>query len=65
MLLCVKTVSYQFYLNDSMIGPVFPNRGLKQGDPLSLYLFLLCVKGLSNSFDNATAAGIIHGCKIS
>lgn len=65
MLLCVKTVSYQFCLNGSLIGPVVPKRGLRQGDPLSPYLFLIYVEGLSNLLDQATANDTIHGCKIS
>lgn len=64
MLLCVRTVSYQFCLNGSIVGPVIPKRGLRQGDPLSPYLFLLCVEGISNDLDNAVLNGTIHGCQI-
>lgn len=65
MMLCVKTVSYNFYLNGMHIGPVFFRRGLRQGDPLSPYLFILCVEGLSNVIDVASTKGVIHGCNIS
>lgn len=64
ILLCVKTVTYNFCFNDSSIGPVFPKKGLRQGDPLSPYLFLICVKGLSNALDVAASNGDVHGCRI-
>ena len=64
MMLCVTTVSYEVCLNGSSIGPIFPRRGLRQGDPLSPYLFLLCVEGLSNSLDRAAADGRVHGCRV-
>lgn len=64
MLLCVKIVSYQFRLNGSMVGLVFPKRGLRQEDSLSPYLFLLCVEGLSNVLDHALEIGNIRGCNI-
>lgn len=65
MLICVQTVSYQFCINGTMVGPVIPKRGLRQGDPLSPYLFLICVEGLSNALEKVVADGAIHGCKIS
>ncbi|KAL8118342.1 hypothetical protein AgCh_016030 [Apium graveolens] len=46
------------------IGPVNPNRGLRQGDPLSPYLFLFCVEGLSFLLTKAVENGKIHGCQI-
>lgn len=63
--LCVTTVHYMVCLNGSYVGPIVPSRGLRQGDPLSPYLFLLCVEGLSNLLNNTAANGNIHGCRIS
>lgn len=65
MMLCVKTTFYNFCLNDSYIGLIFPKRGLRQGDPMSPYLFLLCVEGLSDELQNAANVGDIRGCSVS
>lgn len=61
---CVTTVSYNICLNGELIGPIYPKRGLRQEDPLSPYLFLLCVEGLSNAIDEAEASGGLHGSHI-
>lgn len=65
MMLCVTTVQYQVCFNGRSVGPISPKRGLRQGDPISPYLFLLCVEGLSKSLSEAANNEEIHGCKIS
>ena len=65
IMMCVRTVSYEVCFNGSSIGPIIPERGLRQGDPLSPYLFLLCVEGLSDSINIAATNGVINGSKIS
>ena len=43
----VNTASYSVLINGEPRGFVNPSRGIKQGDPLSPYLFLVCTEGMS------------------
>lgn len=46
IMLCVSTVRYSVILNDPKVGPITLSRGLRQGDQLSSYLFILLTKQL-------------------
>jgi hypothetical protein len=45
-------------------GVLLSLSGLRQGDPLSLYLFLICAKGLSALFRKAEKDSLIKGVSI-
>lgn len=61
---CIKLVSYFVLLNGVPVGNIKPSQGLKQGDPLSLYLFLLCAMGLQGLLHKAEFDGSIRGVSI-
>ena len=44
ILRCITTISYSILINGESHGCIRPLRVLKQGDPLSSYLFLLCTE---------------------
>ncbi|XP_075499819.1 uncharacterized protein LOC142538372 [Primulina tabacum] len=61
---CVTSVTYSFRINHSIFGMLKPSRGLRQGDPLSPYLFVLCAQGLSHLFAKAVERNLIRGVRI-
>ena len=61
---CISSVSYSVIINGTTYGHIIPSRGLKQGDPLSPYLFLLCAEGFSALINDATRNNQLHGISI-
>ncbi|XP_019175465.1 PREDICTED: uncharacterized protein LOC109170766 [Ipomoea nil] len=61
---CVTTVSYNIQVNGLRCDPIIPTRGLRQGDPLSPYLFIICAEGLSLLLQQAHTVGSLHGCRV-
>ena len=64
MMMCVTTVSYFVLLNREPKGRIVPTRGFRQGDPISLYLFLLCAEGLSAMLRKNENGGISRGIAV-
>ena len=58
---CISTVTYSLLINGEPTGHITLTRGLRQGDPISPYLFLLCAEGLNGLIKKATFQGEIHG----
>ena len=61
---CITVVTYSILVNGEPKGLITPTRGLRQGDPLSPYLFLFCAEGLNAILNQASESGDIHGFSI-
>ena len=55
------TASYSILINGEPRGFITQSRGIRQGNPLSPYLFLLCAEGLSALLRKAAETRVLHG----
>lgn len=54
---CVTTSTLSVLWNGQPTQPFKPSRGIRQGDPLSPYLFVLCMERLSQAISRSVQAG--------
>ena len=61
---CISTVTYSFLINGLPRGKVVPSRGIRQGDPLSPYIFIMCSEVLSGLCNKAQEEGDFNGLQV-
>lgn len=62
--LCISSVSYNVLINGEQKGNIAPSRGLRQGDPLSPFLFIILTEALISQINGAESEGRLTGLKI-
>jgi len=60
----VTTVKYRIRVNGELTEEIIPQRGLRQGDPLSPYLFLICAEAFSCLLNSAEERGESIGVRV-
>ena len=62
---CISTVSTSILFNGGMLEPINPSRGIRQGDPLSPYIFILCMKFLGQLIEGKCSENLWNPVKAS
>lgn len=60
---CISTTSFSILIYSELKGKIKPQMGLRQGCPLSPYLFLLYGEALSSLIHSAESSQSLHGLK--
>ena len=61
---CITSVTYSILFNGEAQGMIRPTRGIRQGDPLSPYIFILCSEVLSGLCAEAQRRGSLAGVRV-
>ena len=61
---CVTSVKFSVRFNGQLLEPFYPSCGLKQGGPLSPYLFLFVAEALSLLLKDACEKGVLKEFKL-
>ena len=60
----ITTVEYKVLMNGQPRGNIVPERGLRQGDPLSSFIFIICTKALVCLLNHAKNQTKITGMRV-
>jgi hypothetical protein len=60
----VRSVTFSILFNGAQTKQFKPSRGIRQGDPISPYLFLLAAEGLSCLLKHAMTTGSLAGIQV-
>jgi hypothetical protein len=61
---CVSSVQFSVKVNGNLLQPFVPSRGIRQGDPISPYLFLLCGEGLTALLNHYNHGYVDRGMRV-
>jgi len=61
---CLESASISVLVNGSPTEEFKPSRGIRQGDPLAPFLFLIVAEGLAGLVRQAVKTNMLHGLKI-
>jgi len=64
MCLCGESMDYFVLVNGEEVDPIILRHGLRQENPLSPYLFIICVEGLSSLIRDAEEKRVITGTRV-
>ena len=65
VMFCITSASLSVLWNGEKLDAFVPQRGLRQGDPLSPYLFVLCMEVLGQRIRRESERGAWKGVKAS
>ena len=61
---CVTSSRYTINHSGKEFGLILPKRGIRQGDPLSSYMFLICMEGLTALVNEYERRRLLTGIKV-
>lgn len=61
---CISFVTYQITHAGRRFSLINPKIGIRQGDPLSSYLFLICMEGFTALIHDFERRNLIKGVKV-